>query len=353
VKTISIMSPCYNEQENIQELYERVRAVMSTLGYAYEHIFIDNASRDNTVAVLKRIARADRNVKIIINTRNFGHLRSPHHALLQARGDCVIGMSADLQDPPEMIADMVREWEKGAAYVIAMKTTSEENGLMFWIRTKYYRLVKRIASIDTYENFTGFGLYDRQVVEMIRDMKDPYPYFRGMIAEIGLPHVELPFHQPMRKRGLTKNNLLTLYDLAMLGITSHSKAPLRLATFSGFFSAALCVLAGLGYLVYKLVFWNRFSTGIAPLVIGIFFFASVQLIFLGIMGEYVGAIHTFVQNRPLVFERERVNFEHAPGEPLSSQGGVTAGVVTTGVSTGGVSKDGIATLAAKVGAESR
>jgi glycosyltransferase involved in cell wall biosynthesis len=224
-------------------------------------------------------------------------------------------MASDLQDPPEMIADMIREWEKGAAFVIAVKTTSEESGPMFWIRSQYYSLVKRISSIDTYENFTGFGLYDRQVVDMIKDMKDPYPYFRGMIAEIGLPHVELPFHQPVRKRGLTKNNFYTLYDLAMLGITSHSKAPLRLATFSGFLSAVLCVLVGFGYFAYKLIFWNRFNAGVAPLVIGIFFFASIQLIFLGIIGEYVGAIHTIVQNRPLVFEKERINFEYGPGEP--------------------------------------
>jgi glycosyltransferase involved in cell wall biosynthesis len=310
------MSPCYNEQENVKELYERVRAVMLSLGhYRYEHIFIDNASTDNTLAILKRLARTDKNIKIIVNTRNFGHLRSPHYAFLQATGDAVICMASDLQDPPEMIADMVREWEKGAAFVIAVKTTSEESGPMFWIRSQYYSLVKRISSIDTYENFTGFGLYDRQVVDMIKDMKDPYPYFRGMIAEIGLPHVELPFHQPVRKRGLTKNNLYTLYDLAMLGITSHSKAPLRLATFSGFFSAALCVLVAIGYFIYKPIFWNRFNAGVAPLVIGIFFFASIQLIFLGIIGEYVGAIHTIVQNRPLVFEKERINFEYGPGEP--------------------------------------
>ncbi len=317
MKTISVITPCFNEEANVRELYERVRAVFQSIGrYRYEHIFIDNASRDNTLAVLKRLAREDKNVKVIANTRNFGHLRSPHHAFHQTCGDAVIGVAADLQDPPEMIRDMVREWENGAAFVIGIKTTSAENGLMFAIRKSYYSLINRLSTIPTYENFTGFGLYDRKVVDMIKEMKDPYPYFRGMIAEVGLPHVELEYHQPVRKRGITKNNFYTLYDLAMLGITNHSKVPLRLATLSGFASAFLSVLVGIGYLIYKLIFWNRFTAGMAPLMIGLFFFASIQLIFLGIIGEYVGAIHTFVQNRPLVFEKERVNFEYGPGEPM-------------------------------------
>lgn len=317
MKTISVITPCFNEEANVRELYERVRAVFQSIGrYRYEHIFIDNASRDNTLAVLKRLAREDKNVKVIANTRNFGHLRSPHHAFHQTCGDAVIGVAADLQDPPEMIRDMVREWENGAAFVIGIKTTSAENGLMFAIRKSYYSLINRLSTIPTYENFTGFGLYDRKVVDMIKEMKDPYPYFRGMIAEVGLPHVELEYHQPVRKRGITKNNFYTLYDLAMLGITNHSKVPLRLATLSGFASAFLSVLVGIGYLIYKLIFWNRFTAGMAPLMIGLFFFAYIQLIFLGIIGEYVGAIHTFVQNRPLVFEKERVNFEYGPGEPM-------------------------------------
>jgi glycosyltransferase involved in cell wall biosynthesis len=328
MKSISVVTPCYNEEENVQELYERVLAVMRALGrYRYEHIFIDNSSTDNTLVKLKRLARSDKNVKVLVNTRNFGHLRSPVYAFHQASGDVVVGMAADLQDPPEMIADMVREWENGAAFVIAVKNSSDENGLMFAIRKAYYRLINKLSSIETYQNFTGFGLYDRVVIDMVKEMPDPYPYFRGMIAEIGLPHVELPFRQPRRKRGLTKNNFYSLYDLAMLGITSHSKVPLRLATFFGFSSAFLCVAVALFYLIYKLVFWNRFSTGIAPLVIGIFFFASVQLIFLGILGEYVGAIHTFVQNRPLVFERERVNFDCGPGEPLREAGETPHGAV--------------------------
>jgi len=316
VKAISIVTPCYNEEENVEELYNRVRAVMAGIGrYRYEHIFIDNCSQDRTAEILKRIAAADTNVKVIINARNFGHIRSPHHAVLQAGGDAVIGIVADLQDPPEMIPDFIREWEKGYYMVLAVKSASRENPLMFWIRKKYYRLVNRLSSIETFENCTGFGLYDRRVIDVVKTFDDPYPYFRGMIAEIGLPHTTIPFTQPRRARGITKNNFYSLYDIAMLGITNLSKVPLRLVTFSGFVCAAVCILVALGYFVYKLLFWNRFSVGIAPLVIGIFFFSSVQLISVGILGEYIGSIHTHVQKRPLVVERERVNFDCEPGLP--------------------------------------
>src|SRR5271157_3599374 len=317
-KTISIITPCFNEEENVREVYERVRAVMSSLGsYDYEHLFIDNASTDNTFAILKLIASFDNNVKIIRNARNFGQVRSPMHALYQTTGDAVIGIVADLQDPPEMIVDLVRKWEEGYPVVIGVKEASEENGLMFWIRKQYYKLVKRLSGVETYENYTGFGLYDRKVVDVIKKFDDPYPYFRGMIAEAGFQHFDIPYHQPARKRGFTKNNFYTLYDLAMLAITNLSKVPLRMVTFSGFAGAVISVLVSLAYLVYKLIFWNRFSLGIAPLVIGVFFFLSIQMLFMGIIGEYIGTIHTLVQKRPLVVEQERINFEYAPGEPLS------------------------------------
>jgi glycosyltransferase involved in cell wall biosynthesis len=316
MKTISIVTGCYNEEDNVEELYNRVRTVMAGIGgYRYEHIFIDNCSEDRTVEILKGIAAVDTNVKVIVNARNFGHIRSPIHAVHQATGDAVIGIVADLQDPPEMIVDLIREWEKGYFMVLAIKNASEENRLMFWIRTKYYRLVNKLSSIETFENFTGFGLFDRRVIDVVKTFDDPYPYFRGMIAEIGLPHTTIPFTQPRRKRGITKNNFYTLYDMAMLGITNLSKVPLRLVTLSGFACAAACILVALGYFVYKLLYWNRFSVGIAPLVIGIFFFSSVQLISVGILGEYIGSIHTHVQKRPLVVERERVNFEYEPGLP--------------------------------------
>jgi glycosyltransferase involved in cell wall biosynthesis len=316
-KTISIITPCYNEEANVRELYERVRAAIATIGgYRYEHIFIDNASRDNTLGELKKLAAHDKNVKVIRNTRNFGHVRSPIYALYQTSGDAVIGIVADLQDPPEMIVDLIRKWEEGYPVVIGVKAASDESGLMFWIRKQYYRLVNRLSGVETFENFTGFGLYDRQVVDVIKEFNDPYPYFRGMIAETGFRHFDIPYHQPARKHGITKNNFYTLYDIAMLGITNLSKVPLRLVTFSGFAGALLSVLVSFAYLIYKLIFWSNFSVGVAPLVIGVFFFMSIQMLFMGIVGEYIGTIHTLVQRRPLVVEQERINFEYGPGEPL-------------------------------------
>jgi glycosyltransferase involved in cell wall biosynthesis len=304
MKTISIVAPCFNEEQNVVELYERVRTVMASLpGYRYEHIFIDNASRDNTLAILKYLAAADHNVKVIANSRNFGPIRSPMHA-------------SDLQDPPELIPDFIREWEKGIPIVIAVKKTSDENGFIYWLRSQFYNLVNRLSDVQTYAHFTGFGLYDRRVMDLIKSFDDPFPYFRGMIADIGLPHAEVVFNQPTRKKGTSKHSLFNLYEVAMLGITNLSKVPLRLVTFTGFLLSVLSVLTGLGYLIYKLIYWGRFSTGMAPVLIGLFFFASIQLLFMGIVGEYVGAIHTQVQKRPLVIEKERINFEYSFGEPL-------------------------------------
>ena len=324
MKLVSVVTPCYNEETNVREVYERVKAVFVDLPqYRYEHIYIDNASKDGTLAILKELAAVDRRVKVIVNSRNFGHLRSPMHAMFQAAGDAVILLFSDLQDPPELIRQMVEEWEKGLPVVLAIKQTSDENGLIFWLRTKYYQLVNRLANLETYENFTGFGLYDRRVIEIVRSFSDPYPYFRGMIAEIGLPHVKLTYNQKRRLRGITKNNFYTLYDLAMLGITNFSKVPLRLLTLLGFACSVLSIAFSAVYFIYKLLFWNRFSVGIAPLVTGIFFFGSVQLIFIGILGEYIGAIHTQVLHRPLVIERERINFATGfadPGTRLSSKG---------------------------------
>ncbi len=318
MKTISIMTACYNEEENVEELYNRVRKAMASVGrYPYEHIFIDNSSEDRTVAVLKEIAARDHNVKIIVNARNFGHIRSPHHAFLQTRGDAVISLVADLQDPPEMIPEMIARWEQGYSMVLCLKTTSQEHKMMFWIRTQYYKLIQRLSSIQTFENFTGFGLYDRKVVEAVKKYGDAYPYFRGIIAEIGLPYYTLTYDQPRRIRGITKNNFYTLWDMAMLGITNLSKVPLRAATFMGFFIAIISLLLGLGYLLYKIIFWSEFSVGVAPLVIGLFFLGSVQLVSLGILGEYIGSIHTQVLNRPHVIEKERVNFEYGAGEPAA------------------------------------
>jgi glycosyltransferase involved in cell wall biosynthesis len=310
MKRISVVTACYNEELNVEELYRRVRAAIASAGdYQYEHIFIDNHSDDNTVVILRRIAASDRNIKVILNARNFGQIRSPQHALLETSGDAVIGLVADLQDPPELIPQMLHKWEEGFAMVLCIKDASEENRALYALRSQYYKLLRRLSDIRTVEHFTGFGLYDRKVVEIVRGFGDAYPYFRGMLSEIGLPHCEIRYTQPRRKRGVTKNNLYTLVDMAMLGVTNLSKVPLRLVIFFGFGTAMISSLVALGYLLYKLMYWDRFSVGMAPLVIGLFFLGSVQLIALGIVGEYVGAMHTQIMRRPLVIEQERINFD--------------------------------------------
>ena len=309
-KLISIVSPCYNEEGNVGPLTDRVRALFAELPqYRYEHIIIDNHSTDGTVEKLREIAAVDKNVKVILNARNFGHIRSPHYALLEAQGDAVVVLLSDLQDPPELIKEFLREWEAGYPIVVALKTTSEESGVMYAIRSAYYKTIAKLTDVKVFEHFTGFGLYDRKVMEIVkRDFPDPNPYFRGQIAEIGLPSRIIPYNQKRRTRGITKNNWYTLYDMAMLGITNLSKIPLRFVIFFGFVCAALSLLAAFFYLIMKLVFWSHFELGLAPTMIGLFFLGSVQLISLGIIGEYVGSIHTFVQRRPLVTEKERINF---------------------------------------------
>lgn len=306
---ISIISGCYNEEENVEEFVTRVCGALESTGEQnYELILIDNASTDTTQGKIRAIALKNPKIKAIFNARNFGHVRSPYHALMQATGDVVICMASDLQDPPEMIPQLIEEWKKGAKAVVCVKESSEESPLFFLIRRTYYALVHRLSDTKLIQNFTGFGLYDRAIVDYCRKVADPYPYFRGQISEIGLPIKEIPYRQPQRKRGITKNNFFTLYDLAMLGITSHSKLPLRLAAMLGFLMALLSLLVALVYFVYKLIFWYSLPVGTAPLVIGLFFFASVQLFFIGILGEYIGAIHTQVLKRPLVVEKERINF---------------------------------------------
>jgi len=309
MKKVSIVSGCFNEEENLPVLLEKLRAVIASHPeYEYEIIVIDNASTDRSAEVLRAEAARDPRVKVILNARNFGHIRSPFHALLQASGDAVVYLASDLQDPPELLSQFFEQWEAGFKTVVAVKNQSEETPIFFFVRRCYYRLINRLAEIDTIQNFTGFGLYDRQVMDICRQINDPYPYFRGLISEIGFPVAKVPFLQPTRKRGITKNNFYTLYDMAMLGFTSHSKVPLRLATLTGFAAAFLSLFTGFIYLGYKLLFWERFTLGVAPLIIGFFFFGSVQLFFIGILGEYIGAIHTQVLKRPLVVEKERINF---------------------------------------------
>jgi glycosyltransferase involved in cell wall biosynthesis len=309
VKKLSIVSGCFNEAGNVEELVARVAKVMSALPqYDYEQIIIDNASTDGTQEILRKLAAENPRLKVILNARNFGHIRSPYYGLMQGKGDAVIYVASDLQEPPELIPDFLKKWEEGAKAVVAIKDSSDESPLFFAVRRLYYLLVEGLAEFKTVKNFTGFGLYDRAIMDYCRTVADPYPYFRGLISEIGLPIAQISYHQPARKRGITKNNFFTLYDLAMLGITNHSKVPLRLAAMLGFATALLSLLVAIGYLVYKLLFWKNFPLGTAPLVIGLFFFASVQLFFIGILGEYIGAIHTQVLKRPLVVEKERINF---------------------------------------------
>jgi glycosyltransferase involved in cell wall biosynthesis len=307
-KKISIVTGCYNEEENVDELCERIAKVMATLPYDYEHIFIDNASTDNTVKKIKEIAVKDKRVKLIVNARNFGHIRSPYYALLQSTGDACIAIASDLQDPPEMIVEFIKKWEEGFKTVLAVKPESEESSVMFYFRKSYYRFITKISEVPLVQNATGAGLFDKVVIDILREIQDPYPYFRGLLSEIGFPIATVPFIQPRRQRGFTKNNFYTLYDLAMLGITNHSKIPLRLMAMGGFLLSFISLVVALGFFVAKILFWNSFQLGAAPMLIGIFFFGAVQTFFIGVLGEYVASIHTQVRRMPLVIEAERVNF---------------------------------------------
>ncbi len=296
----------------MEELYKQVKAQFEALKdkYTYEHIFIDNASQDKTVEILKGIAAKDKNVKIIVNASNFGHIRSPFHGLKQCYGDAVMLMVADLQDPPELIPEFLTKWEEGHKVVVGVKNKSKENPIMYGIRKLFYTMVRKMSETPMIDNFTGFGLYDKAFVDVLRATDDPYPYMRGFVAEFGGDIATVYYTQPKREHGKTSNNFYKLYDMAMLGFVNHSKVPLRLAVFIGFAIAALSLAVALFYFIYKLCYWDSFQVGNAPLVIGLFFFSAVQLIFIGILGEYIGAIHTQVRKRPLVMEKERVNFEN-------------------------------------------
>ena len=308
-KLISIVTPCYNEAANLENLCREVKHVFDALPeYEYEHIIIDNCSLDNSVAILRKMAMEDENIKVILNTRNFGQIRSPHHAILQAKGNAIISIVADFQDPPGMIPVFLAKWEEGFKIVIGIKKKSEENFLMFGIRKMFYNLLSRFSDIELIKNFTGFGLYDRSFIDIVSKLDDPYPYFRGLIPEFGLSRYEIDYEQPKRKKGKTSQNFLSLYEVAMLGFVNYTKIALRMASFIGIIVASLSLLVALGYFVYKLLFWYRFDVGLAPLVIGLFFFSAVQLVFIGVIGEYVGAIFTQIKKRPLVIEKERINF---------------------------------------------
>lgn len=311
MKKISIVTGCFNEEDNISELINRVRAVMQRYEsqYEYEHIFIDNASTDTTVKILKQFAVEDKRIKIIVNSRNFGPIKSPAYGFFQAQGDAVIYIVADLQDPPELMCEFFDRWEQGADMVLAIRKSSEENAIMYKIREFYYALLQKLSEVRIYKNFTGFGLFDKKVMNALKSMQDPYPFTRGMISEVGFDVSTIGYDQPVRVHGVTKNNFYSLYDIGVLGIINYSKIPLRLAIFIGTIVSFLSMLTGFGYLITKLLYWDSMSLGIAPLLIGATFAFSVLLLFIGILGEYIGMIYTQVLNRPLVFEKERVNFD--------------------------------------------
>ncbi|PPK74142.1 dolichol-phosphate mannosyltransferase [Methylobacter tundripaludum] len=307
---ISIVTPCFNEEENVDELYRRVKASVSNIDkYAFEFIFIDNHSEDNTVAKLKALAANDPTVKIIVNTRNFGHIRSPYYGILQSQGVATIYLASDLQDPPEMIPEFIRYWEEGYKLVMATKPHSQGSAWIHSLRQSYYRFLDGISDISVVSDSTGFGLYDKEVLDHLRTIDDPYPFLRGLICELGYEIKTIPFTQPRRLRGISKNNFYTLYDIAMLGIVSHSKVPIRIMAFAGLALGAISLLVAMVFLVLKLLYWDSFPMGIAPAVIGLFFLFGIQLMFIGVLGEYIGTIHTYVQRRPIVVEKERVNFD--------------------------------------------
>ena len=308
-KLISIMTPCFNEEKNVESLYAEVKKIFSNIpNYDYEHLFIDNCSQDKTAHILKRIAAEDKRVKLICNTRNFGQVRSPYYGILQCSGDAVITLAADFQDPPALILEFIKRWEDGYKIVIGIKNKSEENKLMFAVRKVFYLTIDKISESEHINNFTGYGLYDKKFIDVIKKLDDPYPYFRGLVSELGFDRSEIFYTQAKRKKGKTSNNFFSLYDVAMLGFVNHSKLPLRLASFIGFFVSIISLIIAAIYLVDKLMHWNDFNAGTAPLVIGLFFFSSIQLIFIGVMGEYISAIYTKVRNHPLVVEKERINF---------------------------------------------
>jgi len=320
-KKISIVTPCYNEEENVEELYRQVKAQFDMLKdqYVYEHIFIDNASTDNTVGELKKLAEADKNVKVIMNAMNFGHIRSPFYGLCQADGDAAMLMVADLQDPPRLIPEFLTQWESGKKVVIGVKNKSKENPLMYAVRSSFYKLIKAISETRQIENFTGFGLYDQSFIHLLREIKDPYPYMRGLVAEYGGDLGEVFYTQPKRFAGKTHQSFYSLYDMAMLGFVNHSKVPLRLASIIGFACAIISLLIAIAYLIYKIIWWDEFQVGLAPMLVGLFFFGSVQLFFLGIVGEYVGSILTQVRHRPLVIEKGRINFDETNQQQIHSK----------------------------------
>lgn len=310
MKKVSILIPCYNEEENVIPMSEAIVNLFTQelTQYDYELLFIDNDSSDNTRPLLRQICAKDPKIKAIFNAKNFGQFNSPYYGILQTTGDCTISMVCDFQDPIELIPRYLEEWENGYKIVIGIKSSSKENPIMYHLRSFYYRIIKKFSDTEQIEHFTGSGLYDKEFVQVLRELKDPTPFLRGIVAELGYKRKEIEYEQPQRRAGKTHNNFMSLYDAAMLSFTSYTKIGLRLATFLGVGCGIISFIIGIFYLIAKLVWWNNFSAGIAPITIGMFFLGSVQLFFLGFLGEYIMSINQRVMNRPLVVEEERINF---------------------------------------------
>ncbi len=310
MKKISVLIPCYNEEDNVIPMSEAITDIFEKelSSYDYELIFIDNDSKDTTREKLRQICAQNPRIKAIFNAKNFGQFNSPYYGMLQTTGDCTITMVCDFQDPVELIPQYVAEWEKGYKIVIGIKTSSQESRIMYGLRSLYYHLVKKFSDIEQIEHFTGSGLYDKDFIQVLRELKDPTPFLRGIVAELGYKRKEIPYEQPKRRAGKSKNNFYSLYDAAMLSVTSYTKIGLRLCTFIGMFCGFLSAFFGILYLIFKLIWWDRFAAGMAPVLIGMFMLGSLQLFFIGFIGEYVSSINQRVMNRPLVIEEERINF---------------------------------------------
>lgn len=310
MKKISVLVPCYNEEENVVPLSEAIieQFTKELPSYDYELVFIDNDSADTTRVKLRKLCKENKKIKAIFNAKNFGQFNSPYYGMLQTTGDCTICMCCDFQDPPEMIPKLVHEWEQGAKIVSAIKTKSKENKLMRFFRTCYYKLIKKMSNVEQIEHFTGFGLYDKDFIEVLRDLKDPTPFLRGIVAELGFKRKDIPYEQQKRRAGKTHNNWYSLYDAAMLSFTSYTKVGLRVATIGGFIIGFISFIIALVYLILKLTNWENFAMGNAPIVIGVFVLGGIELFFIGLLGEYIMSINNRVMKRPLVIEEERINF---------------------------------------------
>ena len=305
---ISIVTPTFNEVENKEKIYLEIKKKINEINCDYEHLIIDNNSTDGTIDKIRQLAQTDKNLKIIINAKNYGHVRSPFYALLQTNSDATILMASDFQDPVDLIEEYIEKWKNGKKIVLGQKISSEENKIKYSIRTLFYNFLNKISEFELPKNTTGSGIFDKSIIDKLKKINDPYPYFRGLITELGEEITTIQFRQPLRKSGITKNNLLTLYDIGMLGIVKHSRKPLRFMTLLGFLASIASLVVGIIYLFYKLLFWNSFSLGLAPIIIGIFFVSAVQITLLGLVGEYIGVILLHQRNMPLVIEKERINF---------------------------------------------